>query len=102
MNSQLRDMYGINTVAFAQSNAVMCQATSLVINEVQEHTLRLRGCPKLRQHLANTVEENRDPYGVRFGKDSQKSKIDAAIALAIACLAYKTQVVGTENYVPVG
>lgn len=102
MNSQLRDMYGIDTVAFAQSNAVMCQATSLVINEVQSGTLRLRNCPKLRKHLANTVEEVREPYGVRFGKDAQKSKIDAAIALAIACLAYKTQVVGTENYVPVG
>ena len=102
MNSQLRDMYGIDTVAFAQSNAVMCQATSLVINEVQSGTLRLRNCPKLRRHLANTVEEVREPYGVRFGKDAQKSKIDAAIALAIACLAYKTQVVGTENYVPVG
>ena len=44
---------------------------------------------------------NREPYGMRFGKDSKKSKIDAAIALAIAALAYDKLVSGTESYVPV-
>lgn len=102
MNSRLRDGYGIETVAFAQSNAVMCQATALVVASVRQGTLRLRGCPKLRKHLENTVELDREPYGMRFGKDEQKSKIDAAIALAIAKLAYETQVKGTENNVPVG
>lgn len=101
MSSQLRDVYGIETVSFAQNNATMCQASSLVINSVKSGTLRLRGCPKLKAHLANTVEEEREPYGVRFGKDSKRSKIDAAIALAIAELAYNKLVVGTEGFVPV-
>ena len=101
MNSRLRDVYGIETVSFPQNNATMCQATSIVVNAVEAGELRLRGCPKLRAHLANTVEMNREPYGMRFGKDSKKSKIDAAIALAIAALAYDKLVSGTESYVPV-
>ncbi|MDD7369713.1 MAG: hypothetical protein PUG40_06825, partial [Berryella intestinalis] len=59
------------------------------------------GCPKLKEHLGNTVELDREPYGTRFGKDSRKSKIDAAVALSIAVLAYEKLVVGTEGYVPV-
>jgi phage terminase large subunit-like protein len=102
MDSQLRDTYGIKTVAFAQNNATMCQATALVTNEVREGSLRLKGCQKLRDHLSNTVELEREPYGTRFGKDSKRSKIDAAIALAIACLAYNKLVKGTEGFVPVG
>ena len=102
MASQLKDRHGIDVVAFAQNNATMCQATSLVINSVDDASLRLRGCPKLAAHLANTVEANREPYGVRFGKDSKRSKIDAAIALAIAQLAYTTLVAGAEGTVAVG
>lgn len=102
MDSQLRETYGIETVAFAQNNATMCQATGLVIHLVRDGMLRLKGCPKLRRHLGNTVEEDREPYGTRFGKDSKRSKIDAAIALAIAVLAYEKLVAGTEGYVPVG
>lgn len=101
MDSQLRDNYGISCVAFPQNNATMCQAAALVIQAVKDGTLRLKGCPKLRRHLENTIEEVREPYGVRFGKDSRKSKIDAAIALAIAVLAYQKLVVPTEDYVPV-
>jgi phage terminase large subunit-like protein len=102
MSSQLKDVYGIETVAFAQNNATMCQACSIVANEVHSGSLRTHGCRKLRQHLANTVELDREPYGMRFGKDSKKSKIDAAIALSIAALAYDKLVAGTEGMVPVG
>lgn len=101
MNSQLIDTYGIDTVSFAQNNATMCQATALVMQSVRDGSLRLKGCPKLRQHLANTIEEDRQPYGVRFGKDSKRSKIDAAIALAIAELAYEKIAKGREGYVPI-
>lgn len=101
MNSQLQDTYGIETVSFAQNNATMCQATSLVMHLVKDGKLRLKGSPKLRQHLENTVEEEREPYGTRFGKDSRKSKIDAAIALAIAVLAYDKLVDGKEGFIPV-
>ncbi len=101
MDSQLRDIYGIDTVSFAQNNATMCQATSLVTHLVRSGKLRLKGCPKLREHLGNAVEEEREPYGTRFGKDSRKSKIDAAIALAIAVLAYEKLVDGKEGHVPV-
>lgn len=101
MSSQLRDAYGIDTVAFAQNNATMCQASSLVIHLVKDGKLKLRGCQKLRRHLENTVEEDREPYGTRFGKDSRKSKIDAAIALAIAVLAYDKCVRGSDELVPV-
>lgn len=101
MDSQLRETYGIETVSFAQNNATMCQATSLVMNSVKDGALRLAGCPKLRAHLENTVEEEREPYGVRFGKNSRRDKIDAAIALAIAELAYNKLVVGQEGFVPV-
>lgn len=101
MDSQLRETYGIETVSFAQNNATMCQATSLVMHLVKDGSVRLKGCPKLKAHLANTVEEERQPYGVRFGKDSKRSKIDAAIALAIAVLAYEKLVKGREGYVPV-
>ena len=101
MNSQLNDVYGIDTVAFAQNNATMCQAASIVTNLVKEGRLRLAGQRKLRQHLENTVEEEREPYGTRFGKDSRKSKIDGAIALAIAALAYDKLVQGSEDFVPV-
>ena len=101
MNSQLQDTYGIDTVSFAQNNATMCQATSLVMHLVKDGKLKIKGCPKLRTHLENTVEEEREPYGIRFGKDSRKSKIDAAIALAIAVLAYDKLVDGKEGYVPV-
>lgn len=96
ISNQLNDNYGIETVSFAQNNATMCQATSLVINLVKSKSLRIKGCPKLKQHLANTVEEEKGAYGVRFGKDDKKNKIDAAIALAIATLAYDKLVNGSE------
>ena len=101
MSSQLRESYGIDTVAFAQNNATMCQATALVMHAVKRGKIKLNGCPKLREHLGNTVEEEREPYGTRFGKDSRKSKIDAAIALDIAVLGYKKLVAGKEDLVPV-
>ena len=101
MDSQLRATYGIETTSFAQNNAVMCQATSLVIAAVKGNRLRLKGCPKTKRHLANTVEDDKGAYGVRFGKDAKRSKIDAAIALAIAMLAYEKLAKGTEDYVPV-
>ena len=88
MSAQLKDVYGIDTVSFPQNNAVMCQATQLVYHLVKSGQLRLKGCPKTRAHLANTVEDDKGAYGVRFSKDSKRSKIDAAIALAIAVLAY--------------
>lgn len=97
MSSQLEDVYGIETVSFAQNNPTMCQATSIVVNLVKDRRLRLKGEGKLRKHLENTVEEEREPYGVRFGKDSRKSKIDGAIALAIAALAYEKLVSGSED-----
>ena len=97
MSSQLEDVYGIDTVSFAQNNATMCQATSIVMNLVKDRRLKLKGQRKLRQHLENTVEEEREPYGTRFGKDSRKSKIDGAIALAIAALAYNKLVAGSED-----
>lgn len=94
MSNQLEDNYGIETVSFAQNNATMCQATSLVYHLVKSKELRLKGCPKLKAHLANTVEDDKGSYGVRFGKDSKASKIDAAIALSIATLAYDKLVAG--------
>lgn len=99
MANQLKDTYGLDPVSFAQNNATMCQATSLVINSVKAKTLRLRGCSKLKSHLMNTVEDDKGSYGVRFSKDEKKSKIDGAIALAIAELAFDKLVDGAE-YVP--
>ena len=99
MNSQLKDMYGIETVSFAQNNATMCQASALVIQAVRAAYLRLQGEDKLRKHLEHVVELDREPYGVRFGKDAKKSKIDGAIALAIAMLGYEKLVKGTEDMV---
>lgn len=101
MNSQLQQLYGIECVSFAQNNVTMCQACSLVMNSVKDGSLRLKGCPKLKEHLSNTVELSREPYGMRFGKDSKKSKIDAAIALAVADLAYNKLVAGTADSVPI-
>lgn len=100
MSNQLDDVYGIETVSFPQNNPTMCQATSLVMHLVKSGALRLKGCPKTKDHLLNTVEDDKGSYGVRFGKDEKRSKIDAAIALAIAVLAYDSQVRGTEDYVP--
>lgn len=97
MSTQLSDMYGIETVAFAQNNATMCQASSLTAQMVKSGKLKIKGQGKLREHLANVIEEDRQPYGSRFGKDSRKSKIDGAIALAIAVLAYKKLVAGFED-----
>ena len=88
MSNQLADVYGIETTSFVQNNATMCQATSLVTNLVKGRRLRLAGCGKLRAHLANAVEDDKGAYGVRFGKNDRRDKIDAAIALAIAVLAY--------------
>ncbi len=96
MSNQLEDNYGIETVSFAQNNATMCQATSLVYHLVKSKELRLKGCPKLKEHLANTIEDDKGSYGTRFGKDSKQSKIDAAIALAIATLAYDKLVAGMD------
>lgn len=97
MSNQLNDNYGVETVSFAQNNATMCQATSLVVHLVKSKALRLKGCPKLKAHLANTVEDDKGSYGMRFGKDEKKSKIDAAIALAIATLAYDKLVSGVKT-----
>ena len=88
LSSHLNDVYGIETTTFAQNNATMCQATELVINLVKSRKLRLAGCQKLVEHLANTVEDDKGSYGIRFGKAGKRSKIDAAIALAIAALGY--------------
>lgn len=99
ISNHLSDVYGIDTVSFPQNNATMCQATSIVYHLVKSKELRLKGCPKLKEHLANTIEADKGSYGVRFDKDSKKSKIDAAIALAIASLAYDKLVEGRE-YVP--
>ena len=98
MSNQLADVYGIETTSFAQNNATMCQATALVIQLVKSRTLRLKGCAKLRKHLANTVEDDKGSYGVRFSKDDKRSKIDAAIALAIAVLAFDKLVDGEARY----
>lgn len=94
MSNQLKDVYGIETTTFAQNNPTMCQATSLVVNLVKSRALRLKGCTKLQDHLANTVRDDKGAYGERFGKDDKRSKIDAAIALAIAVLAYDKLVEG--------
>lgn len=101
MAQQLESTYGVEIVSFAQNNPTMCQATSLVIASVKDKTLHLKGCPKLQRHLLNTIEDDKDSFGVRFGKDAKKSKIDAAIALAIASLAYNKLVRGNEDAVPV-
>ncbi len=94
MSNQLNDVYGIETTTFAQNNPTMCQATSLVTNLVKSRALRLKGNPKLQDHLANAVRDDKGAYGERFGKDDRRSKIDAAIALAIAVLAYDKLVDG--------
>lgn len=99
--SQMEDIYGIAPVAFNQTNATMCQATSLVVQAVGDASIRVDRASKLRQHLLNTIEEVREPYGTRFGKDSRKSKIDAAIALAIAVLAWEKLVAVQDGLVPV-
>lgn len=101
MANQLRDVYGIEPVAFAQNNPTMCQAASLVTNLVREGHLKLKGQPKLRRHLANAVALEREPYGVRFGKAERGAKIDGAIALAIAVLAYEKLVAGTSEPVEI-
>lgn len=88
MSNQLSDVYGIETTSFPQNNPTMCQATSLVTNLVKSRKLRLRGCDKLRAHLANAVEDDKGSYGIRFGKNEQRDVIDAAIALGIAVLGY--------------
>ena len=95
--SQLRDIHGIDPVAFAQNNAVMCQASSLVTHLVKDRRISLQGCPKTREHLANCIEDDKGAFGTRFGKNSRKDKIDAAIALAIAVLAWETQVKGGDT-----
>ncbi len=101
MCSQLEDVYGVETVAFAQNNATMCQASSMVAHAIKSRELQLAGCPKLKEHLGNVVEDDKGAYGMRFGKDAKRSKIDAAIALAIAQLAYEKLVAGKEELVPV-
>lgn len=95
--NHLTDTYGIDIISFAQNNPTMCQATSLVVNLVKSKALRLKGCPNLKRHLSNTVKLSREPYGERFGKDDKRSKIDAAIALAIAVLAYEKLVPSMER-----
>ena len=97
MSNQLEDVYGIETVSFAQNNPTMCQATSIVYHLVKSKSLRLKGCPKTKSHLAHCVEDDKGAYGVRFGKDDKKQKIDAAIALSIAALAYDKLVQGQED-----
>lgn len=101
MASSLKEVYGVEVVAFAQNNPTMCQACSIVVNKVKSKELRLRGCEKLQAHMANAVEVDREPWGTRFGKESKDQKIDGAIALAIAALAYEKLVKGTEDMVPV-
>lgn len=98
--NHLEDTYGLETVAFPQNNATMCAASSLVTNSVKDKTLRLKGCPKLQRHLLNTVEDDKGAYGVRFGKNKNRDKIDAAIALALAELAYHKLLEGQTEYVP--
>ena len=98
MSSQLEALYGVETVSFPQNNAVMCQASSLVANLVKTGALSLDGCPKTREHLANAIEDDKGGYGSRFGKNSRRDKIDAAIALAIAVLAYDKLVGDGEMY----
>ena len=98
MSNQLADVYGIETTTFAQNNPTMCQASSIVDNLVKTGALCLDGCPKLQEHLANAVRDDKGAYGERFGKDAARSKIDAAIALAIAALAYDKLVDGEDRY----
>ena len=88
LSNHLKDVFGVEMTSFAQNNATMCQATALVVNLVKARIIRLAGCDKLRQHLANTVEDDKGSYGIRFGKNERKECIDAAIALAIAVLGY--------------
>ena len=99
MAAQLRDVHGVECVAFPQNNAVMCAATATVVQMVRDGSLVLTGCPKTLDHLGNAVEDDKGAYGSRFGKDSRRSKIDAAIALSIAALAYD-KLVGEAGYRP--
>lgn len=101
MNTQLKQTYGIETVAFAQNNATMCSASAIVYSMAKSGRLKIKGCEKLQKQMLSTVKEERQPYGFRFGKDKNRSKIDATIALAIAALAYEKTVAGHDGLVDV-
>lgn len=92
----LQNNYGVPIVSMAQNNATMCQACALTTYAVKHNRIKLAGCPKLKSHLANVTELEREPYGTRFGKADPAHKIDAAIALALAQLAYE-QLVKTQD-----
>lgn len=98
LSNHLEDNYGLEITQFAQNNPIMCQATSLVYDIVKSRQLHLKNCPKLREHLANTVADDKGAYGTRFGKNADGDKIDAAIALALAALGFE-KLVSTE-YIP--
>lgn len=98
LSNLLKDVFGVEATSFAQNNATMCQASALVMNLVKSRRLRLSGSDKLRDHLANTVEDDKGSYGVRFGKNARRDKIDGAIALAIAVLGYDKLVGDGDMY----
>jgi phage terminase large subunit-like protein len=74
---------GLPIEAFSQANQPMARACQRLFDVVAEGRLRHGGDPRLREYVLNTVVKE-TMYGPRFNKPDPESKIDGAVALAMA------------------
>ena len=74
---------GLPIEAFAQKNEPMARACQSLFDAVAEGRVRHGGDSRLREYVLNAVVKE-TTFGPRFNKPDAESKIDGAIALAMA------------------
>jgi phage terminase large subunit-like protein len=74
---------GLPVEGFAQANQPMARACQRLFDAVAEGRVRHGGDERLREYVLNVVVKE-TMYGPRFNKPSPESKIDGAVALAMA------------------
>lgn len=80
--------HGLDVVEFNQQGSKMVYASSNLYSILKNKVFVAYPAPDIRQHILHAVAESKG-RGYRIKKESEGNKIDAAVALAMACFDIK-------------
>jgi phage terminase large subunit-like protein len=88
---RMQNTYGFEVEEFPQTNQMMCPACNALRTVVREGRMHI-GMEQalLVQHLKNSLELPKQPFGTRIGRVSVTEKIDGAITLAMGAFLWET------------
>ena len=96
---ELLDADGIRVESFRQDSRHMAPASQALFDAVARGKLRHGGDKHLERHVLAAVSDE-TPFGWRIGKQKDRSKIDGAIALAIAVYVAEAEASPTAHRAP--